>query len=110
MECSVAVVDGFETLGYLGEDADFVDLIDVGDDVCVGSFVLEEEGADVSGSPSEHFMDRSYRRVVFDENGFYVNTELERKSTVEARKDGPTTHCEGHALRICFWMIVICND
>jgi len=74
LERSVAVVNGFETLGYLREDTDFVDLIDVGDDVCVGSFVLEKEGADVGWTTSEHIMDRSYRSVVFDENGFYVNT------------------------------------
>ena len=50
-------------------------MVDVGDDVCVGSFVFEEEGAYVSGTPSQHFMDRSDRRVVFDENGFYIKTK-----------------------------------
>jgi hypothetical protein len=70
LEGSIAVVDGFETLGYLGEDTDFVDLVDVGDDVCVGAFVFEEEGADVGWSATEHFVDGCDGGVVLDKDGF----------------------------------------
>jgi hypothetical protein len=70
LESSVAVVDGFETLRDLGENTYFVDLVDVGDDVCVCGFVFEEEGADIGWTTSEHFVDRSDGRIILDKDGF----------------------------------------
>ena len=70
LEGAITVVHGFEALGYLCENTNSVDLIDVGDNVCIRVFVFEEECGDIcSTTPStDHLLDRTDGSIVLDKD------------------------------------------
>ena len=70
LEGSVAIMYRFEALRDLREDSDFVDLVNVGDNICVGVFVFEEEGTDICRSASEHFVNRCYSCLILNKDRF----------------------------------------
>jgi hypothetical protein len=76
----------------LGKDADGMDRTDVGNDVAIDVFVLQEKGAEIRLATLHHLFYGCYDMRVSDDDGF-----------VESREERATCDRKGEDLRVDLW-------
>lgn len=84
----LAATSSSEDTGNLSKDADRVDGVDVGDDIAVGVFVLEQKRAEVRLPAPHHVLYRSHYFWIAHDHGLVESREQRPASDRESKNMG----------------------